>query len=322
MTIHTALQQLMFQLYHVYDDREAAVIADWVMERITGWKKIDRIINKKLVLSSPQQKTLEQYTADLLAHRPVQYVLNEAWFHGMKLYVDERVLIPRPETEELVEWIVADLKQAATEGAPLPRPGGEYRAEEPVLPMPNNVASHASNPSASSPVRVLDVGTGSGCIAIALQKQLPHVSVSACDISDGALEVARKNARDQEADIHFLHTNFLDPAARTLLPSFHALVSNPPYIPLRDKATMKENVVAYEPPTALFVENDDPLVFYRAIAGFAQDHLAPGGNIYTEIHEELGTMVCELFAKTGFSEVTLRRDMQNKPRMVKASKFV
>lgn len=329
MTIHTAQQQLVFQLYHLYDDREAAIIADWVMEHITGWKKIDRIVNKKVPLSLEQQSLLERYTTDLLTHRPVQYVLQEAWFYGMKLYVDERVLIPRPETEELVEWIVKDVGQMfPAGGAPVQVPGaGGISGAGPATQKPENKPENGrvtppASPSPPQPhLSILDIGTGSGCIAIALQKQLTHATVTACDVSEGALQVARKNAGDQGVNIQFLNINFLDPATWQGLPSFHVLVSNPPYIPLRDKDTMKANVVAYEPALALFVDNDDPLLFYRAIADFARHHLVPGGHIYTEIHEELGESVCELFSNAGMGAVTLRRDMQQKPRMVKATRL-
>src|SRR5215213_3888406 len=140
MTIHEAQQQLLFQLYHIYDDREAKSIAGWVMEHLTGWQKIDRVLNKNVKLSLPQQAELKEITKHLLAHKPVHYILHQAWFQGMKLYVDENVLIPRPETEELVEWAVEEVRRNFD----------------------------------NKPVKILDVGTGSGCIPIALKKKFPH----------------------------------------------------------------------------------------------------------------------------------------------------
>jgi release factor glutamine methyltransferase len=281
MTIHEAQQQLLFQLYHVYDNREAANIADWVMEHITGWKKIDRIINKQVPLLPHRIEQLEQFTTELLAHKPVQYVLHEAWFCGMPFYVDEHVLIPRPETEELVDWIVQDIRLL------------------------------------TSDFKLLDIGTGSGCIPIALKKKLPGAQVYSCDVSEGALAVARKNATAQQADIHLLQADFLNRDSWQQLPSVNIIVSNPPYIPQSDEHTMQPNVLKYEPHVALFVPNDDALLFYKAIAEFAQQKLQSGGSIYAEIHEDLGEQTKALFLSKGFSSVEIKKDMQGKDRMVK-----
>jgi release factor glutamine methyltransferase len=277
MTIHQAQQQLLFQLYHLYDNREAANIADWVMEHITGWKKIDRIVNKQVPLLPEKIALLDRYTQELLAHKPVQYVLHEAWFAGMRFYVDENVLIPRPETEELVEWVAAEAKPNAT---------------------------------------ILDIGTGSGCIPIALKKKLPNATIYSCDVSAGALEVAKRNAAALKADIQFLHVNFLQNPEQ--LPAVDIIVSNPPYIPVSNKSAMQPNVLQYEPHLALFVENDDPLLFYNTIADFAQHKLLPGGAIYVEIHEDLGEATKDLFTNKGFANVELRKDMQGKDRMINA----
>jgi release factor glutamine methyltransferase len=281
MTIHEAQQQLLFQLYHVYDNREAANIADWVMEHITGWKKIDRIINKQVPLLPHRIEQLEQFTTELLAHKPVQYVLHEAWFCGMPFYVDEHVLIPRPETEELVDWIVQDIRLQTAD------------------------------------FKLLDIGTGSGCIPIALKKKLPGAQVYSCDVSEGALAVARKNATAQQADIHLLQADFLNRDSWQQLPSVNIIVSNPPYIPQSDEHTMQPNVLKYEPHVALFVPNDDALLFYKAITEFAQQKLQSGGSIYAEIHEELGEQTKALFLSEGFSSVEIKKDMQGKDRMVK-----
>lgn len=164
MTIHEARQRLVFQLYDMYDNREAANIADLVMEHITGWKKIDRILNKQVPLLPDSILLIEKYTADLLAHKPVQYVLNEAWFYGLKLFVDEHVLIPRPETEELVEWIIREVRSTKYE----------------VRNVKLEVGSREDE-SQPSPLRIFDIGTGSGCISIALknnchqQKYMPVI---------------------------------------------------------------------------------------------------------------------------------------------------
>lgn len=281
MTIHEAQQQLLFQLYHIYDNREAASIADWVMEKLTGWKKIDRIINKKVPLLPDQITQLESYTEALLQHKPVQYVLQEAWFGADAYFVDERVLIPRPETEELVEWVIQD----------------------------NTAAGN---------IAILDIGTGSGCIPISLRKKLPAASINACDISAGALDVARQNATVLQASVEFLELDILNSDRWTVLPALDIIVSNPPYIPQKDKATMFQNVLSFEPHLALFVEDDDPLLFYRTIAILGKQQLLPGGKIYVEIHEDLGMVVCELFTANGYRDVTLKKDLQGKDRMVRA----
>ena len=280
MTIHDASRALLFQLLHLYEESEAANIADWVMEFVTGWKKVDRVFNKTVPLSGQQQQLLEQLTKQLLEHTPVQYVLHEAWFYKMKLYVDENVLIPRPETEELVQWIITD--------------------------QVNN-----------STVSILDIGTGSGCIPIALKKELPAAQVHACDISTAALEVANRNASEQHTSIQFHQLNFLSGAERRSLPSFNIIVSNPPYIPQKDKAAMSKVVLDYEPHLALFVDDDNALVFYEAIADFSCEHLHRQGSVYMEIHESLGKEVLQLFSEKGFTNISLRKDMQGKDRMVK-----
>lgn len=282
MTIHEAQQQLLIQLYDIYDSREAATIADWILENITGWRKIDRIINKQVPLSADALSSLQQYTGELLSHKPVQYILQEAWFAGMKLFVDERVLIPRPETEELVEWIVQEVRML------------------------------------SSPIGILDIGTGSGCIPIALKKKLPDATIYGCDISRQALEVARKNAVDQKVHIEFFLSDILNYAAWDSLPPVDLIVSNPPYIPASDRASMAQNVLQYEPHQALFTTNDDPLQFYKAIAAFAQSRLPAKERIFAEIHESMGQAVKDFFASNGFEPVEIRKDMQGKDRMVQA----
>jgi release factor glutamine methyltransferase len=275
-----AQKELLSQLSALYDGREAAAITDWVMEHLTGWKKIDRILHRSEQLPPSAVEQLKKYTCELLTHRPVQYVLRESWFCGMKFYVDERVLIPRPETEELVEWI------------------------------------QISPPSGA----LLDVGTGSGCIAIALKKKLKSTEVYACDLSDDALTVARQNAVTLDAPIHFEKLDFRDPAQWDRLPEIHCLVSNPPYIPLGEKSTMAPHVVGFEPHMALFVEDADPLIFYKALARFAVRKLAPGGSIFAEIHEALGDPVAALFRSNGLQQVIIKKDLQGKDRMIKATR--
>jgi len=309
-----AQKELIIQLTPLYGDREATGIADWVMENLSGWKKIDRLLNRSEALSPEAAATYARYTKELLAHRPVQYVLHESWFAGMKLYVDENVLIPRPETEELVEWVAGTLGSATTPN-PTTAPGSTPNTT-PYIP-PLTPSPHL--PAQASPI-LLDVGTGSGCIAIALAKLLPFASVHACDISPEALAVARRNASTQNAPLTFHEANFLDNTTWSTLPPVTCLVSNPPYIPLKEKAAMAPHVIGFEPDKALFVPDDDALVFYRALSDFAQSRLTAGARIFVEIHEEMGQSVLALFRNAGFKDILLRQDLQGKDRMIKATR--
>jgi release factor glutamine methyltransferase len=285
MTIQHAYDEFYNSLQQIYDAGEARNIADWVIEDVTGIRKIDLVIRKDLILPPKQESVLAGFLSELLRHRPVQYVLNEAWFHGLKLYVDENVLIPRPETEELVDWVVKDVSY-------------EMQKKRKAL-------------------SVLDIGTGCGCIAIAVKKNLPDADVWAVDVSEKALEVAGKNAMLQDVAVHFKKINFLQLSERHALPSFDVIVSNPPYVPEKDKTTMHKNVVDYEPHLALFVKDHEPLVFYHAIVNFAMAHLKHHGIIFLEIYENLSEQVADLFHKNGFEQIIVRKDMQGKDRMVK-----
>jgi release factor glutamine methyltransferase len=245
MNIREANTYLTGQLRAIYEESEADNISDWVLEHITGKKRTDRIINKEKLLNSEQSSQLDQYVDRLLQHEPVQYVLNEAWFCGLKLYVDKNVLIPRPETEELVEWIISDCK------------------------FPIDTLS------------ILDIGSGSGCIPIALKKRIGKAEVWSCDISPEALRVANQNATTLGINVKFIELDFLNETKREKLPSFDIIVSNPPYIPVKDKDTMRLNVLNHEPATALFVPDNDELVFYKAIASFGKNHLTENSAVYT-----------------------------------------
>ena len=284
MTIQQSYKQLLFQLYEMYDDREAANIADLVIENITGFKKSDRIINKQFPLNEKQLQLLNEYTTELLKHKPLQYVLHEVWFAGTKLYVDENVLIPRPETEELAEWIV---KEVACYQLPV--------------------------------TSLIDIGTGSGCIPIALKKKLTSVEVHAVDISDSALTVAKRNAADQQAEINFHQLDIVDKTLWEQLPHFDIIVSNPPYVKQSEASSIQKNVLKYEPHIALFVEDEDALKFYKAISEFGLAHLNKNGKLFFEINEMMGKQVCELLTQYGYSNIQLKKDLQEKERMVKAT---
>ena len=284
------------ELTGIYDEQEAANISAWVLEHLTGAPRIDRVMRKEEPLSEHQLHALTDVHHRLLQHEPVQYVLGESYFYGLKLFVDNNVLIPRPETEELVDWVVKDVITAGKDVF-------ERRAFEADV---------------TTQLKVLDVGTGSGCIALALKKAMPKAEVWGCDVSDGALNVARRNGSELDIRVDFQGVDFLDTAQQKSLPTVDIVVSNPPYIPLNNKDSMHPNVVAHEPHTALFVPDNNALVFYEALARFGHHRLHPGGSIYCEIHEDLGQNVLNLFTREGYT-TELRKDMQGKERMVKAT---
>jgi len=281
MTMQEATYYLLNKLRSIYPEGEASQITDWAMEKLTGSAKAERMVYKNAAITAAEEKLLQEYAGRLLTHEPVQYVLNETWFCGLRLYIDKNVLIPRPETEELVEWIISNCKFPVDE------------------------------------LRILDIGTGSGCIAISLKRRIRKAEVWACDISEGALAVAKKNAVALGADINFLQLDFLDKTQWEQLPAFDIIVSNPPYVPVKDQNSMQKNVLDYEPHTALFVPDNDPLLFYKAIVEFGKSHLKPSGNIFCEIHENLGKEVAEIFKVEGYS-AELKKDMQQKDRMIKS----
>jgi release factor glutamine methyltransferase len=282
MTILQAAKNLSVQLMQLYDDREAIKIADMIMEKITGLSRTERLINKELLLSETQQQQLRDFTKQLLQHTPIQYVLHEAWFAGMKFYVDEHVLIPRPETEELVETVITE--------------------------------------TFNKNLSILDIGTGSGCIAISIKKKLPASNIYALDISNKVLIIAKKNAIINNVEIQFFQANILNFKTDNSLPVFDIIVSNPPYIKQNEASEMHPNVLLFEPQLALFVPDNDPLFFYKAIADFSLQNLRSGsGKLYVEINEMMGKAVKALFEEKGFLKVKIKKDMQDKERIVFAS---
>lgn len=298
MNIGEAERSLRQQLSGIYESSEASVIAALVLEHVSGLTATARIAKRTEELSPENSIELRIILERLQTHEPIQYITNRAPFYGMDLYVDSDVLIPRPETEELVDWIVKDVR---AEGKDV----FERRAAE---------------ADETRQLKILDVGTGSGCIALALKKAMPRAEVWGCDISDRALNIARRNGSLLDIRVDFQSVNFLDHAQQKHLPTVDVVVSNPPYVPLRDKHDMQPHVVRYEPHQALFVDDDDPLLFYKALAAFGLYRLYPGGILYLEIHEEMGRSVQQLLKENGYGSVEVRKDMQGKERMVKAVK--
>ncbi len=284
MTIEAAYQELIQQLLSLYENGEAAAIADLVIEHLTGTNKNERLFRKEKSLSTQQEKQLRNFTQQLLEKKPVQYVLQEAWFADMKFTVNEAVLIPRPETEELVELIFNDYKK---------------------------------NIHSTELFSILDIGTGSGCIPVALKKKIPNAVITAIDISEAAIVIAQKNAVDNDVNIHFIEEDFLDEYNWQSLEKYNYIVSNPPYIAQAESASMEQHVLNYEPHLALFVADNDPLIFYRKIAALGITHLKKDGVIFVEINQALGKETIDLFASFGY-QCVLKKDMQGKDRMIVA----
>lgn len=277
-------EHMIGELSALYDAGEAANIADWVLESLTGRNRIMRNMDKSISLSDEQKIKLESYLVELMEYRPVQYVLGESYFYGMKLFVDENVLIPRPETEELADWIV------------------KYcQSKEMLQPA------------------VLDIGTGSGCLALAVKKGVPQSKVFAADISEGALAVARRNATETGLSLELMQLDILASEGAAVLPALDIIISNPPYITLPEQQTIMPHVLRYEPHQALFVTNEDPLQFYKAIETFSRTHLKAGGSVFLELHRDFATDTQQYFQDKGW-ETILRQDMQEQDRMLHAFK--
>ena len=296
MKLFEAERYIKDQLREIYDEQEAVNIADLAIEHTTGFRKTERVSKKEQELPSSQIEQLKKDLQRLQQHEPIQYIMNKTWFYGMELYVDKNVLIPRPETEELVQWIVDDVKSSGKDV----------------------FIRRSMEGDETTQLKILDVGTGSGCIALALKKTMPKAEVWGSDVSEEALNVARRNGSALDIRVDFQGLNFLDAAQQKLLPTVDIIVSNPPYVPLKDKKQMHANVVNYEPHIALFVPDNDPLIFYKALAEFGNKRLYNNGNIYMEIHEEIASDVVNLFKQNGYSDVELKKDMQAKDRMIKA----
>lgn len=281
-TIRQAYDQFTAMLQQRYDEHEARSITGLVFEEVLGFDTIRLITDDKELLPASYFEQLDLLLHQLMEYKPVQYVLGKAFFYGLVFRVNEQVLIPRPETEELVQWILQDLERN-------PRKG----------------------------LRLLDIGTGSGCISVTIKKNSPGTRVHALDISPGALRTAAENARLIGVDVYFTETDILQADTFDFSP-LDVIVSNPPYVRHSEKAIMGKNVLDYEPHLALFVDDEDALLFYERIADVALKNLAPMGALYLEINEAKGEEVVEMLGRKGFAHVELRQDLPGKDRMVKA----
>ncbi len=288
MTIGELAEHYVMELEPLYDSNEARTLFNMAAEKVLTISSGELIMQKDLDISFIDLQKLLSILNDLQIGKPIQHILAEAHFYGLVFNVDENVLIPRPETEELVDWIISVCsKQFAVD-------------------------------SLTSPERltILDIGTGSGCIPITLKKHLPNAKVSTLDVSPEAIAVARQNAIQIGTEINFTVADIL---TFTSEEKFDIIVSNPPYIRDLEKKDMHNNVLLHEPHLALFVSDEDPLLFYNAIADFAKTNLKPNGQLYFEINEYLGKETIEMLIGKSFVDIELRQDMQGKDRMVRAA---
>lgn len=296
------------ELEKIYGSDEANALIMILLEHYFNIDRVKMALEPDLRLSESELLTLHFAVKELLKNKPVQYIIGETEFCGMKFCVNENVLIPRPETQELVEKLAVNSYQFSSFRQK--RSGVETRAKRELSPLVKKSPANIS---------ILDIGTGSGCIAISLAKLIPNSDVTAVDVSEKALEVARKNAETNEVNVTFIKDDILNPQNRDLLNGqFDIIVSNPPYVCESEKSEMRANVLDYEPSTALFVSDNDPLIFYRKILEFAQKALKPSGEIWFEINEKFGKETAELCHSEGFKNVEIIRDFRERERILRA----
>jgi len=277
MNIKALEKEYIQSLSHFYDNDEAKAIFNLAASSVLKVAKSQLVIDKEKEILAKDSNKLSKILTDLKTGKPVQQVLGETIFYGLPFKVTSNVLIPRPETEELVDWVI----------------------------------NHVKDKKES----LLDIGTGSGCIPIVLKKHLPHLDVSSIDISSEALKVAAENAQLNKININLIEADILKYSTDKM---YDVIVSNPPYIRELEKAEMHENVLIHEPHTALFVSDENPLIFYKAIADFALSNLNPNGYLFFEINEYLWEETLQILIDKRFKNIELKKDMQGKDRMIMA----
>lgn len=295
--------QLWKRLTVIYNEREAQAIVRTVLDALFGMSLTDICLGKVTQLSADDTTRLEKIMQRLEKSEPVQYVLGAEWFAGRLFDVAPGVLIPRPETEDLVKWACDEAKEKEKEDN-----SKEERGKEEKEVSKKEEVPHPS---------ILDIGTGSGCIAITVALALPQARVTAWDISTDALAIAAGNAHRLGASVRFEHQDAL--SAPDDEERWDVIVSNPPYICDRERADMSDNVLSYEPELALFVPDNDPLLFYRAISRYASKALKPGGRLLFETNTAYAHEVGQAMADEGFTAIEVRNDCFGKPRMVKGA---
>lgn len=283
MTIKEIQKQFLAALNKMYGAGEAAAMTTMIFESLGNITTRDLTTKANVEVENSIDVKLMDALKKLIDHVPVQHIIGKAWFYNLSFTVNKSVLIPRPETEEL------------------------------VLEAINFLKLHKSK-------NVIDIGTGSGCIPISIKKNVTDAIVTSLDVSHGALELATQNALDNNVDIHFLNFDFLEEKNYDLLPKFDVIISNPPYIPENEKHILDKNVTMYEPHLALFVPQNDPLLFYKKILIFAEENLEEGGQIFLEIHEDFAAATATIFTEKKYT-VTIKKDMQGKERMLLINRY-
>ena len=283
MNLKELLQYFREALSGIYDEQETAAIFDLLVAHVSGFSSRELLL-KGISTEVQDEFTLLNYLSELKQGKPVQYVVGETVFYGMRFLLDANVLIPRPETEELVEWVIESCRDSGS-------------------------------------ATIIDIGTGSGCIAVSLKKHIAGSMVMGLDISQAALKIALSNAALNKVEVNFVQANVLDPdfSVQDGAMKFDVIVSNPPYITPSEKAQMHQNVMDHEPHLALFVTEERPLVFYEAIADFAKTQLKKQGLLFFEINEHLAKETVQMLADKTFINIEIRKDMQGKDRMIRCS---
>jgi release factor glutamine methyltransferase len=265
-----------------------------LLEEYLGFRRVDIVLKSDFKITQETLNLLQSATKQLEQEVPLQYIIGKTEFYGLPFVVNKHVLIPRPETEELVAWVVSESSRFKT------------------------FNTSTKQTTETKQLKILDIGTGSGCIPISLKKQLPFAKISAIDISKEALTVAKKNAVLNNVDIHFILQDILKTVA--LDQHYDIIISNPPYVRESEKKELKNNVLKNEPHVALFVENDNPLIFYAKIAELAKKYLNKNGLLFFEINQYLGTETIDLVNKKGLKNIQLKKDMFGNDRIIVASK--
>lgn len=289
MTFREAERIYIDSLSSVYDRQEAGSLVWLSISHVCNFERAEYIHLKDTEIPADHYESLVKILEELKTGKPLQYVIGETEFYGLSFKVNPSVLIPRPETEELVEWILSDVR----------------------------------NPKISkNSLKIIDLGTGSGCIPISLKKNIPEAKLYALDVSIEALSVARQNAVINQTSVHFIQDDILNSISRELKDEkFGIVISNPPYVTEEEKKQMLPNVLEHEPHLALFVPNNDPLVFYKAIAEFSIKHADTICYLYLEINQYLGNETVQLLKEKGFKNIELRQDLSGKDRMIRSQLY-
>jgi len=278
-SIKKIISNIKSELKDIYPREEIDSFIYLIFEDVLGFTRTQVLISPDIKLKQADVNRIKEITRELKQQKPIQHIIGKTIFYELPFKTSENALIPRPETEELVNWLLSDHQ--------------------------------------NTDVDILDIGTGSGCIAVSIAKNLPQAKVLASDISEQALELAKENSRLNNVQVEFMKMDILDPSIK-INKKLDVIISNPPYITNKEKKLMQRNVLDYEPGLALFVPDEDPLLFYKSIINFGKKHLKSGGQIYFEINEVYGEETLKLFEKEYFGHTSLKKDVNGKSRMIKS----